>query len=308
MFLSLVFVSAPKARAFTIDDLANQISSLVQQVSELKAELSAAVALSRTTTTIATTDTRTVTPTATTTVAPITTTRTVVPTTVEPKPTTGSTDISTYECERSGGSVRSHYCTGGYYDGWVVDRLIAPVVTPVSAKVIAPVINPTNPNPPVNAKTTVPENSTIPTNAKITFGMRNNANVKGIQQIFRNLGYLSNDSQVSGNFLGVTKTAIMQFQKDNGLKADGVLGTLSYDKLNRVIGLNSATVSELSAKKSEICSNKVTKAIVSCGSNNSTGPTFFYACCNANICLGIDTEAQCDVCNSLGGGKYCQTF
>lgn len=70
---------------------------------------------------------------------------------------------------------------------------------------------------------------------RVSFGMRNNTEVKRIQKILFDNGYLSNSSQVSGNFLGATKTAIMQFQKDNNLDVDGVLGSKTLQAIYKSV-------------------------------------------------------------------------
>ena len=220
MFLSLVFVSAPKARAVTIDDLANQISSLMGQIAELKAELSAAVALSRTTTTTTrtvepttTTETRTVAPTTTTTVAPVTTTI-IAPVTTETRtvaPTTATTTPT---------STERKVCKGGGVSlGWV----------PCGSATCASMSGRGGVCKVTNDREIIVDNNFG--TQRVYFGMRNNTEVKRIQKILLDMGYLDNASQVSGNYLGRTKSAIMQFQRDNGLKVDGVYGEITSGKL-----------------------------------------------------------------------------
>ena len=60
-----------------------------------------------------------------------------------------------------------------------------------------------------------------------------NMTKKQIQQALKNAGYY--DGVVDGKFGGKTKTAIMEFQKNMGLKADGVAGKMTKEKLLKYI-------------------------------------------------------------------------
>lgn len=55
--------------------------------------------------------------------------------------------------------------------------------------------------------------------------------VKNLQQKLKELGYYSDD--IDSNFGKITKAAVMKFQKDNGLEADGLVGTQTMAILNK---------------------------------------------------------------------------
>lgn len=57
------------------------------------------------------------------------------------------------------------------------------------------------------------------------------ANVEAVQSALLALGYLPDDSHVDGSFGVATKNAVMAFQRDNGLKVDGVVGHQTLSKL-----------------------------------------------------------------------------
>ena len=46
-----------------------------------------------------------------------------------------------------------------------------------------------------------------------------------LQQILKDKGYFPTSQSITSNFLGKTLFAVQKFQKDNGLIADGIVGT-----------------------------------------------------------------------------------
>lgn len=60
----------------------------------------------------------------------------------------------------------------------------------------------------------------------------NGPDVKEVQQKLKELGYYSDN--VDANFGKITKAAVMKFQEDNGLEADGLVGTQTMAALNKV--------------------------------------------------------------------------
>ncbi len=67
----------------------------------------------------------------------------------------------------------------------------------------------------------------------LKFGVRSDA-VRTLQQNLKTLGYYSNGS-VTGNFGERTKEAVYQFQRENGLSADGVAGAKTLAKIQDLL-------------------------------------------------------------------------
>ena len=65
----------------------------------------------------------------------------------------------------------------------------------------------------------------------LTLGMQG-SDVKAIQKRLKSLGYLTSNSQVSGYFGEATEEAVEEFQRRNGLSADGTVGAKTLEKLN----------------------------------------------------------------------------
>ncbi|HHW02085.1 MAG TPA: peptidoglycan-binding protein [Thermoanaerobacterales bacterium] len=63
-------------------------------------------------------------------------------------------------------------------------------------------------------------------------GMRGD-DVRELQSKLQSLGY--NVGPIDGIFGPLTEKAVKQFQKDNGLKVDGIVGPQTYDMLERLI-------------------------------------------------------------------------
>lgn len=63
-------------------------------------------------------------------------------------------------------------------------------------------------------------------------GMRGN-DVRELQSKLQSLGY--NVGPIDGIFGPLTEKAVMQFQKDNKLKVDGIVGPQTYEMLEKLI-------------------------------------------------------------------------
>lgn len=57
-----------------------------------------------------------------------------------------------------------------------------------------------------------------------------NSDVIALDNALIKLGYLN--TSVSRSFDTATKNAVVAFQKTNGLTADGIVGSITYNKLN----------------------------------------------------------------------------
>ena len=65
----------------------------------------------------------------------------------------------------------------------------------------------------------------------LTLGMKG-SEVKAVQKRLKALGYLTSNSQVDGYYGDSTEDAVEEFQRRNGLSADGTVGTKTLEKLN----------------------------------------------------------------------------
>jgi peptidoglycan hydrolase-like protein with peptidoglycan-binding domain len=63
-------------------------------------------------------------------------------------------------------------------------------------------------------------------------GMRGK-DVEELQNKLASLGY--NVGPIDGIFGRLTEQAVIQFQKDNGLKVDGIVGPQTFDMLERLV-------------------------------------------------------------------------
>ncbi|MBI2096892.1 MAG: peptidoglycan-binding protein [Candidatus Sungbacteria bacterium] len=68
----------------------------------------------------------------------------------------------------------------------------------------------------------------------ISYGLRNSAEVRKIQEILRDEGVYT--GPVTGNFLALTREAVKRFQKKYGLDQVGNIGPLTRKKLNEIAG------------------------------------------------------------------------
>ena len=65
----------------------------------------------------------------------------------------------------------------------------------------------------------------------LKLGMKG-SEVKAVQKRLKALGYLTSNGQVNGYFGDVTENAVEEFQRRNGLSADGTVGAKTLEKLN----------------------------------------------------------------------------
>lgn len=92
-----------------------------------------------------------------------------------------------------------------------------------------PEVSPTpNPYEVVTAVTPTPA-PTIPYTKTLKYKESSGELVKQLQTRLTELGYYSGN--ISGNFLGNTRNAVKAFQEQNALKADGIVGELTWDAL-----------------------------------------------------------------------------
>lgn len=78
----------------------------------------------------------------------------------------------------------------------------------------------------------VPSTSVSLFSKKIKYGMKNDADVKRLQQVLKKAGVFSFD--ITGNFFGQTEAAVRKFQKKYGLSQVGVVGPQTIQKLTDV--------------------------------------------------------------------------
>jgi uncharacterized protein YkwD len=74
----------------------------------------------------------------------------------------------------------------------------------------------------------------------LQFGLRNNSEVKKLQEFLISKEYLK-EGLNTGNFFSQTKQALRNFQQDNGLPATGYFGPLTRAKINEFIALTSVS-------------------------------------------------------------------
>lgn len=68
--------------------------------------------------------------------------------------------------------------------------------------------------------------------ADLKYGMKNNDDVKQVQQFLKDQGKYTGD--ITGNFYSITLAAVKKFQKTNGLKVTGIWNQVSVDKMNEL--------------------------------------------------------------------------
>ena len=85
----------------------------------------------------------------------------------------------------------------------------------------------------------------------LTLGMKG-SDVKAVQKRLKALGYLVSNSQVDGYYGDATEDAVEEFQRRNGLSADGTVGAKTLEKLN-----------SSSAKKAKVTTTKATAKVTS---------------------------------------------
>ena len=98
----------------------------------------------------------------------------------------------------------------------------------------------------------------------LKYGVRSDA-VRTLQQNLKTLGYY--DGSVTGNFGRLTKEAVYNFQKANGLSADGVAGAKTLSSISGKLSGNSSSNGSSSSGSS---SNSNSSSSGSSSSNNSS--------------------------------------
>jgi len=102
-------------------------------------------------------------------------------------------------------------------------------VTWEAGQALMPDVSPTpNPYEVVSGVTPTPAPH-IPYTKTLKYEQSSGALVKQLQKRLTELGYYSGN--ISGNFLGHTRNAVKAFQEQNALKADGIVGEMTWDAL-----------------------------------------------------------------------------
>ena len=85
----------------------------------------------------------------------------------------------------------------------------------------------------------------------LKYGVKGSEQVKTLQQNLKALGYYKNGS-VTGNYGDLTKEAGAQFQRDNGLDADGIAGSKTLAKIEAKLSGSSSGSSSSSSSSSSV--------------------------------------------------------
>lgn len=101
----------------------------------------------------------------------------------------------------------------------------------------------------------------------LKYGVRSDA-VRTLQQNLKTLGYY--DGSVTGNFGRLTKEAVYNFQKANGLSADGVAGAKTLSSISGKLSGNSSSGNSSSSGSSNSNSNSSGSSSSNNGSDSST--------------------------------------
>ena len=93
--------------------------------------------------------------------------------------------------------------------------------------------------------------------------------VRYVQTILYNLGYNLGSYGIDGDFGKATEAAVKEFQKDHGLNADGVVGPLTYDALQKA----ETTIHPPKDKSYTVCIRGLDKTQAEALKNNYPGAT-----------------------------------
>ena len=93
--------------------------------------------------------------------------------------------------------------------------------------------------------------------------------VKYVQTILYNLGYNLGSYGIDGDFGRATEAAVKEFQRDHGLNADGVVGPLTYEALEKA----AADIQPVKEKKYTVCIHGLDKTQANALKNNYPGAT-----------------------------------
>ena len=96
-----------------------------------------------------------------------------------------------------------------------------------------------------NSSSSSSSNSSSSSSTLLKYGVSGSA-VRTLQQNLKTLGYYSSGS-VTGNYGNLTKEAVYQFQRDNGLSADGVAGEKTLAKISEKLKGGSSSSSSSSS-------------------------------------------------------------
>ncbi len=102
----------------------------------------------------------------------------------------------------------------------------------------------------------------------LKLGMKG-AEVKAVQKRLKALGYLTTNGQVNGYYGDVTESAVEEFQRRNGLSADGTVGAKTLEKLNSSSAKKAKATPKPTAKPKPKATPKTTAKP---GSNKTTKP------------------------------------
>ena len=107
-------------------------------------------------------------------------------------------------------------------------------------------------------------------NGLLKYGVQSDA-VRTLQQNLKTLGYY--DGSVTGNFGRLTKEAVYNFQKANGLSADGVAGAKTLSSISGKLSGNSSSSSSGSSNNNNNNNNNNSSSGSSSSNNNSDSST-----------------------------------
>ena len=86
----------------------------------------------------------------------------------------------------------------------------------------------------VIASSAIAEAASVQFTSKYSYGMRNSPAVVQLQQFLKDREFYS--GPITGNYLGLTRAAVVSFQKASGLEATGTFGPLTRAAANALIG------------------------------------------------------------------------
>ena len=92
----------------------------------------------------------------------------------------------------------------------------------------------------------------------LKLGMKG-SDVKAVQKRLKALGYLKTNSQVNGYYGDVTESAVEEFQRRNGLSADGTVGAKTLEKLNSSTAKKAKTTPKPTVKTTPKPASKTAK-------------------------------------------------
>lgn len=88
----------------------------------------------------------------------------------------------------------------------------------------------------------------------LQYGVKGSEAVRKLQQNLKALGYYKTGS-ITGNYGSLTKEAVMQFQRDNGLTADGIAGSKTLAMIEKKLSGSSGSSSSSSSSSSSASSS-----------------------------------------------------